>query len=131
MSRGASAIPGAAQSSSRHDKKFNTEAAKLGRLSLSFFSATCTNRSGSVNGNGTITAYTTLKMVVFAAMASATVTTTAAVKAGVHLIMRIAYRTSFSSTARHCYEVAGVAIVAGRACLRYARGLTPNSARKA
>jgi hypothetical protein len=58
------------------DRKFNTETAKLGRLNLSFFSATCTSRSGSVNGNGrTITAFTTLKIVVFAAMASATVTT--------------------------------------------------------
>src|SRR6185437_8072489 len=55
-------------------------------------------RFGSPYGSGfSITAFTTLKMVVFAPMASATVNTTAAVNSGVRRIMRIAYLTSVNS----------------------------------
>jgi len=51
---------------------------------LSFFSATCTNRLGSLNGSGrSNTAFTTLKIVVLAPMASMTVRITAAVNNGV------------------------------------------------
>ena len=76
---------------SRHERKFSPDAPKLGRLSLSFFSATCISRVGSAKGNGRrSTALTTLKMAVLAAIARATVRTMAAVNIGVRRIMRVA-----------------------------------------
>jgi hypothetical protein len=61
----------------------SAEVVKVGRLSLSFFSATHTRRSGSANGRGRRrTLSTTLKIAVLAPMASATVARTAIVKSG-------------------------------------------------
>ena len=88
-----------ARVSSRHDTKFSTDAPKFGRLSRSFFSATWTRRCESANGNGrSSTAFTTVNIAVFAAIASATVSMTAAENAGVRRIVRSAYRRSFIST---------------------------------
>ena len=76
---------------SRQERKFNMEAAKVGRLSLSFFSATCMIRSDSAKGSERIiTAFTTVKMVALAAIAIATVRTTVAVKSGVRNMRRTA-----------------------------------------
>ena len=76
---------------SRQEIKFNTEALKLGRLSLSFFSATCMIRSDSAKGRDRIiTAFTTVKMVALAAIAIATVRTTVTVNRGARHMIRTA-----------------------------------------
>ena len=76
---------------SRQETKFRTDEAKVGRLSLSFFSATCNTRAGSRNGSERIiTALTTLKIEVLAAIASATVRMTATENSGARGIIRAA-----------------------------------------
>ena len=77
---------------SRHESKLSTDAPKFGRPSASFFSATWISRPGSANGSGrSSTALTTLKKIaVLAAIASATVPTTAAVNIGARRIRRTA-----------------------------------------
>jgi hypothetical protein len=72
-----------------------SRAAHIARFSLSLFSATCTSRLGSRNGSGrSNTAFTTLKIVVFAPIASITVKTTAVVISGVRRIILSACRIS-------------------------------------
>jgi hypothetical protein len=61
----------------------STDTPKIGRCIASFFSPTCTSRSGAANGSGrTSTVLTTLKIAVLAPIASATVSTTAALNTG-------------------------------------------------
>ena len=78
------AMPSRLRACSRQLRKLSTDAAKTGRFSLSLRSATCTRRSGWPNGRGRrITALTTLKIAVLAAIASAMVRTTVVVNSGV------------------------------------------------